>query len=136
MCNALHNFSFVKDLLVCYLKTWWIFLKISFWLLGDRFSPVQWMTLKQQWAFAPFSKCRSAQASKSWMFYKMFHWKLKTMLSDPHFCIRFHHKAVVSGGRVWTEWLFRTTQTYHRLYWTRTTVYNILLRLNFIEKDL
>lgn len=30
--------------------------KNKFWLLSDfdRFSPVQWMTLKQQWAFAPF----------------------------------------------------------------------------------
>lgn len=25
--------------------------KNKFWLLSDQFSPVQWMTLKQQWAF-------------------------------------------------------------------------------------
>lgn len=51
--------------------------KNKFWLFGDfdRFSPVQWMTLKQQWASALFQNV-SAQASKSWMLYKMFYWKL------------------------------------------------------------
>lgn len=53
------------------------------------------------------------------------------MLSDPHFCIRFHHKAVVSGGRVWTKWLLKL----HKLitgYIEPEQLFNILLRLNFI----
>lgn len=52
-------------------------LKNKFWLFSDfdRFSPVQWMTLKEH--FFVFLNL-SAQASKSWMLYKMFteNWKL------------------------------------------------------------
>lgn len=86
VCNG-KSVSTFTYLLVCHLKTWWIILKIRFWLLGefDRFSPVQWMTLKRKRAFCSF-KMYLPEPTRAECYIKCFSlWKLKIMLSDPHF---------------------------------------------------
>lgn len=73
--------------------------KNKFWLLSDFnwFSPVQWMTLKQQWAFAPFrTDLLKPQTAECY---------IKCLLKTENYAFRptFLHKVSSQSGSKWRE---------------------------------